>query len=135
MGRSIGAVIVGFLYALATIWLTQMILWFAFPEDPATEAVPMPRLVLTVVCTFLAAFVAGFMAAHVASHGGMVHALVVGAILVALLGITTLYVETETAPAWYQLTLPLVALPGALLGAALRVRVRRPPPPAPPSAD
>lgn len=132
MGRSIGAVIVGFLYALATIWLTQMALWFAIPEDPESNAVPTNRLIWTVVFTFLAAVVAGFMAAHVARSGGLAHGLVVGALLVILLGVTTLYVETEPAPAWYQLALPLVALPGTLLGAWLRVQVRRPPPPAPP---
>jgi putative membrane protein (TIGR04086 family) len=134
MGRSIGAVIVGFLYALATIWLTQMVLWFTIPEEEATNAVPTPRLVLTVVCTFIAAVVAGFMAAHVARQGGLAHGLALGAILVILLAITTLFVQTEEAPSWYQLVLPLVALPGTLLGAWFRMKVRPPPPPAPPTA-
>ncbi len=135
MGRSIGAVIVGFLYALATIWLTQMILWFAIPEDPAANAVPEARLALTVLCTFGSAVLAGFVTAHVARQAELAHGLAVGAVLVVLLGITTLVIETEPAPAWYQLALPGVALPGTLLGAELRTRVRRPPPPAPPKSS
>jgi hypothetical protein len=134
MGRSIGAVIVGLLYALATIWLTQVVLWFAIPEDPAANAVPTDRLVLTVASTFLAAVLAGFMAVHIAREGALAHGLIVGALLASLLAVTTLFVETEPAPAWYQLALPIAALPGTLLGAALRDTVRRPSPPTPPTA-
>jgi putative membrane protein (TIGR04086 family) len=135
MGRSIGAVIVGFLYALATIGLTQIVLWFAVPDEPSSEGlevVPATRWILTVVCTFLSAFLAGFVAAYIAQQSELVHGLAVGAILVLLLAITTLVMNTESAPSWYRLALPGVALPGTLLGAGLRSRVRRPPPPAPP---
>ncbi len=134
MGRSIGAVIIGFLYALATIWTTQVILWFAFPEDPADNSIPVLRLVLTVVFTFASAIVAGFMTAYVGRQAELAHGLAAGAVLVVLLAITTLVVETEPTPAWYQLALPCVALPGALLGAGLRTRVRSLPPPAPPKS-
>jgi putative membrane protein (TIGR04086 family) len=137
MGRSIGAVIVGLLYALATIWLAQVILFFAVPEEPGADgadSVPETRLVLTVICTFASAIIAGFVTAHVARQAELVHGLALGAVLVALLAVTTLVVETEPAPPWYQLALPAVALPGALLGAALRARVPRPPPPAPPTS-
>jgi putative membrane protein (TIGR04086 family) len=133
MGRSIAAVVFGFLYALTTIWLTQLVLYFVIPESP-DDTIPPIRLALTVVSTFLAAVLAGFMAAHIARRGELVHGLAVGAILVILLALTTLVAETEPAPRWYQLALPLTALPGTLLGAALRAKVRRPPPPAPPNS-
>ncbi|HKI36498.1 MAG TPA: TIGR04086 family membrane protein [Gemmataceae bacterium] len=135
MGRSIGAVTLGFLYAVAGIWLTQMILWFSIPEEPGaedTEAVPELRLALTVFLTFASSFIAGFVTAHVARQVELVHGLALGALLVAVLGVTTMVVQTEPTPAWYQLALPAVALPGTLLGATLRARVPRPPPPAPP---
>jgi putative membrane protein (TIGR04086 family) len=134
MGRSIGAVIVGFLYALVTIWATQFILFFAIPEDADAEGVPAARLVLNVFGTFVAAVVAGFIAAHVARQGGLAHGLAVGVLLLILLAVTTLVVETEPAPPWYQLALPLAALPGTLFGAWLRAKVRRPPSPAPPES-
>jgi putative membrane protein (TIGR04086 family) len=135
MGRSIGAIALGFLYAVAGIWLTQMILWFLIPEEPAAEgaeAIPEVRLFLTVLSTFACSFIAGFVTAHVARQAELVHGLVLGTVLMVLLAVTTLVVETEPAPSWYQLALPAVALPGTLLGAVLRTRVRRPPPPAPP---
>ena len=135
MGRSIGAVIVGFLYALVTIWLSQMILWFAIPEDPAANAVPDRRLLFTVLCTFAAAVLAGFMTAYVARRSELAHGLAVGTLLVVLLAVTTLVIETQPTPAWYQLALPAVALPGTLLGAELRTRVRRLPPASPKSAE
>ena len=93
MGRSIGAVIVGFLYAVAAIWLAQMVLWFAVPEDPGPDGngiVPPIRWILTVVCTFPAAVIAGFIAALVARQSELAHGLAVGAILVLVLGISTL---------------------------------------------
>ena len=130
MGRSIGAVIVGFLYAVAAIWLAQMVLWFAVPEDPGPDGngiVPPIRWILTVVCTFPAAVIAGFIAALVARQSELAHGLAVGAILVLVLGISTLLREPEDAPAWYQLALPGVALPGTLLGAGLRLLIRRAP--------
>jgi hypothetical protein len=138
MGRSIGAVIVGFLYALATIGLLQMVLWFAFPEEPGVEgagSVPQARWILIVGCTFLGSILSGFITAYFAGGAELVHGLIVGGLLVAVLGVTTLILETEPVPAWYQLALPGVTLPGTLLGAGLRARLRRPPPPAlPPSS-
>jgi putative membrane protein (TIGR04086 family) len=133
MGRSIGAVIVGFMYALVIIGGTQFILFFAITEEPDAETLPPAHLILTIVWTFLAAVVGGFMAAQFARQAELAHGLAVGALLLVLLAVTTLVVETEAAPPWYQLALPLVALPGTLLGAWLRTRVRRPPPPAPPN--
>jgi hypothetical protein len=136
MGRSIGAVIVGFLYALATVWLTQVILFFTIPEQTApdgTPTIPEARLALTVICTFGSAILAGFVTAHVGREVELAHGLAVGAVLVAVLAVTTLVARTEPAPSWYRLALPGVVLPGALLGAALRAWVRRPPPPAPPA--
>src|SRR4051794_19249131 len=106
MGRSIAAVIVAFLYALATIWLTQIILWFAIPEEPGpegTEVIPAARWIMTIVCTFFSAGLSGFMAAHFARQADLVHGLAVGAILVIMLAITTLVVNTEPSPSWYQL--------------------------------
>ncbi len=137
MGRSIGAVVVGFLYALAGIWLTQIVLWFALPEEPGpdgAESMPQTRLILSVTCTFASAVVAGFMAAHVARGAELAHGMALGAVLAVLLGVTTLVLATEPGPPWYRLALPGVALPGTLLGAYLRARVPRPPPPAPPKS-
>jgi putative membrane protein (TIGR04086 family) len=137
MVRSIGAVIVGLLYALAGIWLTQMILWFGFPEESGpegSESIPEARLALGVVCTFASAVVAGFMAAHVSRSAELAHGLALGAVLVVFLGLTTLVFETEPAPPWYQLALPGVALPATMLGAYLRARLPRRPPPAPPKS-
>jgi len=134
IGRSLGAVAAGFLYAVAGIWLTQMVLWFAIPGQPqedGTQSVPEARLGGTVVCTFGSVILAGFMAAHVAGHAELVHGLALGTLLLAVLAVTTRFVEADPEPPWYQLALPGVALPGTLLGAYLRTRVRRPPPPAP----
>jgi hypothetical protein len=133
MGRSIGAVVVGFLYAVAFFWLAQAVLWFCLPDvgepgDDTTEATPASRLALTVACAFASAALAGFVTAHVAGREGLAHGLALGAVLLVLLGVTTLVVQPEPAPPWYQLALPAVTLPATLLGAYLRTRLRRPPP-------
>jgi uncharacterized membrane protein AbrB (regulator of aidB expression) len=135
MGRSIGAVVLGFLYALAFVWLVQMVLWFCLPpgdvQDDETESVPRSRLVLTVVGTFAGAILAGFMTAHVARRAEFTHTLVLGTVLVGALAVTSGCIEADY-PAWYRLALPATTLPGALLGALLRARCWRTPPPTPP---
>lgn len=138
MGRSIGAVLLGFLYALASIMLAVMILWFCFadagePGEDGTKSVPESLLVLRVVCVFAGAVLAGFMTAHIARRAELAHGLALGAVLVVVLAITTLVIDPDPTPSWYQLALPAVSLPGALLGAQLRTLVKRPPPPAPTS--
>jgi len=136
MGRSIGAVALGFLYALAGIGLTQFVLWFCIPGEPQdddAESVPPARLVLTVACTFASSALGGFMAAHFAGRAQTNHGLALGTILVAVLALTAGLVQADYPP-WYRLALPATALPGALLGAYLRSRLRRPPAPAPPKA-
>ena len=128
IARSLGAVAVGFLYALAGIWFTQFILWFAVPGRPredGAESVPEARLLGSVLCTFASTVLAGFMTAHVARRAELLHGLAVGTLVLAVLAITMQFVMVEGALPWYQLTLPSVALPGALLGALLRILVRR----------
>jgi hypothetical protein len=134
MGRSIGAVTVGLLYALAGICLTQLILWFCFPAEGDDILPPPPPsyFALTVVCTSSSALLAGFMTAHLARTAEVSHGLAIGLLLAALLALTTLVSQPE-APSWYRVTLPVAALPAAMLGAFLRTKLRRPPPPAPPS--
>ncbi len=134
MGRSLAAVVVGLLYALALIGLTQFALFFIVPDVSESDDAPPARLVADLVCTFLASVAAGFMAAHVARQNELAHGLSVGALLLILLAVTTMVLKTQPAPEWYQLGLPVVAIPATLLGAALRARVPRPPPPTPPKS-
>jgi putative membrane protein (TIGR04086 family) len=136
MGRSIGAVTVGLLYTLAGICLTQVILWFCFPEEEPEYGgfiVPPPPayFTFTIICTALSAVLGGFMAAHLARRAELTHGLALGLTLAALLAVTALVSQRES-PAWYRLMLPLAAMPAALLGAFFRARVRGLPPPAPP---
>jgi hypothetical protein len=135
MIRGIGAVALGFLYALAMIWLSQLVLWYSFPEEvdaQDVESIPEVRRVLSVVCTFASAVLAGFMTAHFSRGAELAHGLALGTVLVVLLGVTAFVVEADKAPPWYQLALPGVALPATLLGAYLRARAPRPPAPRPP---
>jgi putative membrane protein (TIGR04086 family) len=134
MGRSIGAVTVGLLYALAGICLTQLILWLCFPADGDDILAPQPPayFALTLVCTSGSALLAGFMTAHMARTADLNQGLAVGLLLAALLALTTL-VSQRDSPSWYRVTLPVAALPAAALGAMLRTKLRRPPSPAPPS--
>jgi hypothetical protein len=137
MGRSIGAVALGFLYALAMIWLTQLVLWFCLPgelRDDETEAVPQARLVWTVASGCAGAALAGFITAQLAAHVKMTHGLALGTVLTALLALTTGLREADF-PAWYRFALPATALPGALFGAFIRTRLRRRPPPVLPKTD
>jgi hypothetical protein len=130
MGRSIGAVVLGFLYVLASDSVAWVVLSFAIVQESETEPIPEVRWVVMVVCAFVGAGVGGFMTAHFVRGGELTSGLVLGAVLVIALGIVTLVVETEPTPPWYQLALPGVSLPGTLLGAYLRTRVPRPTPPA-----
>jgi hypothetical protein len=136
MGRSIGAIIIGLLYALAGICFTQLILWFCFPAEADEILLPPPSayFALTVVCTGGSAVLAGFMTAHLARSAGLNHGLAVGLLLAVLLALTTL-VSQPDAPGWYRVTLPVIGLPAALFGAFLRTRVRRPPPPVLPTTS
>jgi putative membrane protein (TIGR04086 family) len=132
MGRSIGAVVVGLLYAIAGNMLAWVVLSFTIPQESETDPIPEVRLLLMVASAFVSAAVGGFMSAHVARRRELAHGLALGAALVVLLGGSALALGTEEAPPWYPFALPAVAFPGTLLGAYLRARVPRPPPPAPP---
>jgi putative membrane protein (TIGR04086 family) len=129
MGRSIGSVLLGLLYVAAGLGLARMALWFWLEETASPS-----RLALDVLITFVVTLLAGFVTAHVAGRSELAHGLALGAALVAVLGFTTLVLEPEPAPPWYQLALPAVTLPAALLGAGARALVKRPPPPAPPKS-
>ncbi len=136
IARSLGAVAIGLLYAAAGIWLTQVVLWFAIPGEPqedGTELIPQSRLVASVLCTVGSAALAGFMAAHIGGRAELLHGLALGTLLLAVLAVTTQLLMAQPGPPWYQLALPGSAVPGVLLGALLRLRVRRPSSPAPSS--
>jgi putative membrane protein (TIGR04086 family) len=129
MGRSIGAVVVGLFYVIVVAASGQMILFFTASD----EADPQSRHYITVPCAFLGAALGGFMTAHIARARALVHGLALGAIVVAAVGIATLFGSADPEPTWYQLALPGALLTGTLVGAYLRTLVPRSAPPAPPT--
>jgi hypothetical protein len=121
--RSILAVAAGFVAVVVLSEGTDFVLRTAelFPPLERVDAYTTAMFVAATIYRTLAGAVGGFVAAILAPRAPVGHALALGAIGLALstLGAVVMW---GVGPAWYPLTLALLALPSAWLGGVLATR-------------
>jgi hypothetical protein len=135
MGRSIKAVVGGFLWILLARVGAFAALTYSFPDTfPAlrNEGFTAPPawmsllvLALTVPCGLLGGYMAGIIAGRSEPRHGLAAGLVAAGVdAVVLLS----YERRGFTPPWCLVAFPIVLVPSALLGGGLRALQRRPPP-------
>lgn len=122
MGRSILAVVVGFLFIGALSFGTDAVLRAALPDayvDGRVTSVPLLLFISLYVGVYA---VAGcYLAARLAPNRPLFHALVLGA-LGLLFNIAGTAAMWDTAPAWWHVLQLALVMPFAWLGGTLRER-------------
>jgi len=124
LGRSVAAVVVGFVAVFVLSLGTDQILHivnFYPPWGQPMYAAGLNFLALSyrVVYTVLG----GYITARLAPHAPLRHALILGAIGLALSAAGAIAtIPLNLGPAWYAIALALTALPGVWLGGVLHQR-------------
>ena len=128
LGRSVGAVLAGFVTILVTHTGTDAVL-HASGVFPAPGQVMSDALfALAFGYRFVFSVLGAYVTARLAPTRPMKHALVLGGIgsVLSLAGLIATYGRgPEFGPLWYPLLLLLVTLPCCWLGASLLARARR----------
>jgi hypothetical protein len=134
MGRSIAAVLAGYVTALVPMFLSQFGIDYLFyghsPLTPAEEgeAASSAAMALTALAVaVLATAAGGLVTARLARSAPARHAMVVGG-GVAVLALTAVMAAARQGyvPFWLPLTMAVLAVPAAVLGARLAHRPARP---------
>lgn len=118
MVRSLGGIILGFFTIVVLVLVTTPVAVKLLLKDPAGRPTA-PYLVVNLLFGLLAAAAGGWVAAHVAGRAPLVHAGILGGIILAL-GLWTAAqggAARAGQPTWYAWTLPFVGASGALVGA------------------
>lgn len=120
MVRSLGGIIVGFFTIVVLVLVTTPVAVKLLLKDPAGRPTA-PYLVVNLLFGLLAAAAGGWVAAHVAGRAPLVHAGILGGIILAL-GLWTAAqggAARAGQPQWYAWTLPFVGAAGTVVGATL----------------
>lgn len=127
MGRSIVAVVAGYLamFIGVAIGLAILLASFpdAFPDQPGPYDGPTFVLVLEIVMSLLAALAGGYACGYVARSKEVQHAAVLVG-LMAVLGVVSLIGEAGLKPLWSSLAILVLPPAAVLYGAVLRRRQR-----------
>ena len=118
MVRSLGGIILGFFTIVVLVLVTTPVAVKLLLKDPAGRPTA-PYLVVNLLFGLLAAAAGGWVAAHLAGRAPLVHAGVLGGIILAL-GLWTAAqggAARAGQPTWYAWTLPFVGAAGAVIGA------------------
>lgn len=123
VGRSIGAVLAGFVAVVALSIGTDMALVAAGIFPPLTQPAAFSTGLLLLATVYRSAYsVAGsYLAARLALDRPMGHAVALGVLGLAV-SIVGAVVMREAGPAWYPLALIVLSLPCAWLGGLLHGR-------------
>lgn len=119
MIRSLGGIILGFFTIVVLVLVTTPIAVKLLLKDPAGRPTG-PYLVANLLFGLVSAAAGGWVAAHVAGHAPVVHASVLGGLILAL-GLWTAAqggAARAGQPLWYGWTLPFVGAAGAVVGGA-----------------
>ena len=119
MIRSLGGIILGFFTVVVLVLVTTPVAVKLLLKDPAGRPTA-PYLVVNLLFGLLAAAAGGWVAAHVAGRAPLVHAGILGGIILAL-GLWTAAqggAARAGQPTWYAWTLPFVGAAGAVVGGA-----------------
>jgi hypothetical protein len=120
IGRSIGAVVAGFVMVVVLSLGTDMLLVMAgiFPPFDQPSLMTNRLLVLATIYRTIYSVAGSYLTARLAPERPMAHALILGTVglVVSILGAV---VMGEHGPAWYPWALVVLALPGAWFGGLL----------------
>lgn len=117
LGRSIGAVVLGYLGTVLLTMGMHGIIQYSAPGayDPTGETVPTMELqILMLSVSFFIAIAGGWLAGFVAGTREVAHALALGTFM-ALLGFIMAFTGREEMR-MYSMILAIIALPGVTLG-------------------
>ena len=117
MIRSLGGIILGFFTIVVLVLVTTPIAVKLLLKDPAGRPTG-PYLAANLIFGMLSAAAGGWVAAHVAGRAPLVHAGILGGLILAL-GLWTAAqggAARAGQPQWYGWTLPFVGAVGAVLG-------------------
>jgi hypothetical protein len=122
-GRSIGAVLAGFLVVVVFSLATDAVMRRAGIFPPAGQGMSHLRFALATAYRVVYSVAASFVTASLAPNRPMFHAMLGGFIGLAagILGAVLAWSRTELGPHWYPVALVVTALPCAWLGAKLRL--------------
>ena len=125
MLRSIAAIFAG-MVLWAVLWLTSNATLTAvfpdsFADDGSTDCPGI--LVALLVLAFTFSVAAGWLTARLAQHREMLHAVILGAIQLAI-GVMVQLQYWDLLPLWYHLIFLVLLVPGYLVGAWLLLRSR-----------
>jgi hypothetical protein len=124
IGRSILALLAGFVIVVALSILTDVILHITGVYPPLGQPAPDALLGLATVYRTVFGFAGSYLTARLAPYAPMGHALIGGAIglALALAGAVATWSHPEKFGAhWYPVALVVLALPTAWVGGKIRV--------------
>jgi hypothetical protein len=123
MVRAFLALLAGFAtMAVLAMGLTALVAWLA-PEWAGAEGKPNPGYsFVNLGSSFLAAAAGGYVTAWASAANPMIHALVLGIVVLAMAALSALQ-ERGKQPVWYALTLVALMPLGVLGGGLVRMRV------------
>lgn len=118
-GRSVLAVVVGFVF-IAALWFgTDAVLRVSLPDGVAGGTASTAVLIATLVYIGLFAIAGCYLAARLAPNRPMQHALVLGG-LALVLDAAAMVALWGTVPAWYAVVSLVLIMPYAWVGGRLR---------------
>jgi hypothetical protein len=119
MFRSVGGIILGFFTIVILVLVTTPVAVRLFLKDPSQRPTA-PYLAVNLLFGLVSAAAGGWVAAHVAGRAPLVHACILGGLILAL-GLWTAAqggAVRSGQPIWYAWTLPFVGAAGAVVGGA-----------------
>lgn len=125
MLKSIGAIVAGFAVGAALSVVTDSVLQGLKVFPPVSEGFFVPwMIVLAIVYRSIYNIAGCYVTAALAPDKPMLHVMIIG-VVGFLLTIVGTIINADKGPLWYGITLALLALPCAWLGAILRVRTQK----------
>ena len=116
MGRSIAAIVAGFLLAVVLTFGCEFALMVLFHREPVNDSHREPTLlVILLLTTSASAAVGGYFAGWIAVRRPLAHAVVLGCLcLLGMVGLTITYWVNE--PFWYHVGSLAFILPATVVG-------------------
>lgn len=126
LGRSIWAIVAGFLSVAVLSTVTDIILHLTGVFPPMDKPAPMPTSLWILATAYRVVYTVGgnWLTARMAQRFPMKHAIILGSIgtVVATLGVTFTWNKgPEFGPKWYPIALVVTALPCSWIGAKLAI--------------